>query len=298
MKYYSIMTLTPSKLQYIRPDGIDDAIEILSSNDANIKVLGGGQSLIPLLKTRIVKVEKLVDIGNIESLNYIKSKSGEIRIGAATRISQLVESELIQKRIPALYDACVMIADPLVRNMGTVGGNISHADPGNDIPVVALALGATIVAVGKSGERVIGPEDFFKGPFETSLSYGEIVREIVFPDMQKNQGSSFTKVKKMSGDFSVATSASFVTTDEGGSIKTARIAVSSATPVPTRLMDMENYVTGKKINDAILDHVRKNVTNGLDIMEDQTIDPNFRKYCVSDSAMKSLEKAYGRAIGR
>lgn len=292
------MTLTPSKLQYIRPESLEDALNILSREDENLKVLGGGQSLIPLLKTRIVNINKVLDIGNLDALNYIKSGEKETVIGATTRISQIAESEAVKKKVLALHEACNQIADPLVRNMGTIGGNISHADPGNDIPVVVTALDATIVTVGKGGERRVKAEDFFKGPFETSLMPGEIVKEIAFPNSGIRQGSSFIKIRKMSGDFSVSTSASFVSIHEDGAVSSARIAVSSATPVPVRIREMEKYVAGKKIDDDVLQHVREHATDHIEIMEEQTISSDFRKYCTSDAAVKSLERAYAVALGR
>ncbi len=292
------MALTPPKFDYIRPDSVDKAIELLSDNMGNAKLLGGGQSLIPLLKTRILTLEKLIDIGNMASLNHIGRRDSGFSIGSTTRINQLEGSQLVREELKMLHEASEQIADPLVRNMGTAGGNVSHADPGNDLPVVMLAYGASFTLQGKTGERRIKADDYFVGPFETAAKENEVMTEILIPSPVKGEGSSFMKVKRTSGDFSVATSSSRIRVGEDLRITDARIVVGSATPAPSRLKSIEEMLVDRRIDAATLTEIRKLATEGLDIMDDATVSRDYRLFSVSNAVARSVEVSYGRATGR
>src|SRR5438445_75175 len=173
--------MIPAGFDYHAPSTLSEAVALLSRYGEGAKVLSGGQSLLPLLKLRLGHAEHLVDIGRIPGLEYVKEEGGVLRIGGRTRESALEQSELIRSRYPILYDTVRVIADPLVRNLATVGGNLAHGDPGNDHPATMLALGAQVVATGPSGERVIPIDKFFLGLFTTALQPDEILTEIRIP---------------------------------------------------------------------------------------------------------------------
>ena len=170
--------MIPAAFDYHAPSTLAEAVALLTKFGDGAKVLSGGQSLLPLLKLRLGQASHLVDIGRIPGLEYIKEEGGMLRIGGRTRESALERSELIRKRYPILLDTVLVIADPLVRNMATVGGNLAHGDPGNDHPATMLVLGAQVVATGPKGERVIPIDKFFLGLFSTALEPEEIVTEI------------------------------------------------------------------------------------------------------------------------
>ncbi len=292
------MALTPAKFDYIRPGSVEEAIDILLDNEGTAKLLGGGQSLIPLLKTRIVSFEKLVDIGNLPSLNHMNRSNGTFSIGSTTRVSQIEMSPEVEKHFKMLHEASKQIADPLVRNMGTVGGNVAHADPGNDLPAVMVAYDGTFTLQGKGGTRQVKAEDFFLGPFETGAEENEVLTALNIPASSDHEGSAFMKVKKMSGDFSVASSAARIRVSDDLRITDARVVVSSATPMPTRLNEIEELLIDSRIDDSTLKQIRKEATKGLEIMQDQTIPESYRNFAVSSSVAKAVDNAYTRAVGR
>src|SRR5712671_2169765 len=162
--------MIPQSFEYFRPQSISEAIALLQEHGEGAKILSGGQSLIPMMKIRLARPEYLIDINRLANLQYIKEEGGFLKIGGLTREADLEISSLIRSKYPIILDTAAMIADPQVRNMATVGGNLAHGDPANDHPATMLALGAEVVAVGPRGERRIPITSFFTGPFETALS--------------------------------------------------------------------------------------------------------------------------------
>ncbi len=181
---------------YHAPGSITEATALLAKLGEEAKVLSGGQSLIPLMKLRLASPRHLVDINGIPGLAFIREADGFLRIGALTRESELEESDLIRTRYPLLHDTCKVIADPLVRNLATLGGNLAHGDPANDHPATMLALGAEVVAAGPKGERRIPITSFFTGPFATALKPDEILVEIRVPIPQARSGGAYLKLER------------------------------------------------------------------------------------------------------
>src|SRR2546429_7933600 len=189
---------------YHAPGSITEATALLAKLGEDAKILSGGQSLIPLMKLRLASPTHLVDINGIPGLSGIREDDGFLRIGALTRESELEESELVRTRYPLLHDTSKVIADPLVRNLATVGGNLAHGDPANDHPATMLALGAEVVAVGAKGERRLPIASFFTGPFATSLKPDEILVEIRVPMPPARSGGAYLKLERKVGEFATA----------------------------------------------------------------------------------------------
>src|SRR5881296_3742154 len=187
--------MIPSAFDYHAPASIPEAIALLTRFGDSAKVISGGQSLLPLLKLRLGTAEHLVDIGRIAGLEYVREEGGFLRIGGRTRESVLERSEIVQARYPILLDTARVIADPLVRNRATVGGNLAHGDPANDHPATMLALRAEVVAVGPKGERRVRITSFFTGPFETALAGDEILTEIRIPVPPPFSGGAYVKLE-------------------------------------------------------------------------------------------------------
>lgn len=241
--------MIPAPFDYHAPQTLDEALALLQSHGAEsgeAKVLSGGQSLLPLLKLRLGATGHLVDIGRIPGLEYLKEEDGVLKIGGRTRESALEHSELIRTKYPLLAETAAVIADPLVRNLATVGGNLAHGDPANDHPATMLALRVEIVATGPKGSRTIPIDEFFLGLFSTALAPDEILTEIRVPAPSAKSGGSYVKLERKVGDFATAASAVQLTLAADGTIAKIGIALTNAGPTPLRAADAESFLTGQQ----------------------------------------------------
>jgi carbon-monoxide dehydrogenase medium subunit len=238
--------MIPAAFDYQSPATLDEALALLARHGDNAKILAGGQSLLPMLKLRLAEIGVLVDIGRVPGLEYIKEEGGSLRIGAGTRESALERSELIRSKYPILRDTAEVIADPLVRNRATVGGNLAHGDPANDHPATMLALGATVVARGPKGERTIPIETFFTGIFSTALAPDEILTEIRIPVPLPKSGGAYRKLERKVGDFATAAAAVQLTLGGGGEIAEVGIGLTGMGDVAIKAIDAESYLKGKQ----------------------------------------------------
>ena len=243
--------MIPGAFDYHSPTTLEEAIQLLATHGDDAKILAGGQSLIPAMRFRLAQPEVLVDIGRIDGLDYIREEGGFLVIGGMTRESALEESEAVQSRYPLLADTAKMIADPLVRNLATVGGNLAHADPANDHPATMLAYGAEVVAVGPSGTRVIAIDDFFVDLFENSMTAEEILTEVRVPTPGPGSGGAYVKVERKVGDYATAAVAVQLTL-EGGTIQAIRIGLTNVNAVPMRATDAEAEVLGRSPDSGVL----------------------------------------------
>ncbi len=238
--------MIPSAFDYHAPDTLEEAIALLQQHGEEAKVLSGGQSLLPLLKLRLGFSTQLVDIGRVPGLAYIKEEAGVLKIGGATLEAALERSDLIKSKYPILHDTAIVIADPLVRNRATVGGNLAHGDPANDHPATMLALGAEVVATGSKGERTIPIDEFFTGLFTTALSQDEILTEIRIPVPPAKSGGAYMKLERKVGDFATAAAAAQVTLGNGGEIERVGIGLTAVGPTPIKAKEAEGFLQGKK----------------------------------------------------
>jgi carbon-monoxide dehydrogenase medium subunit len=244
--------MIPASFDYHSPQTLDEALALLQGHSDDAKVLSGGMSLLPLLKLRLGSAGHLVDIGRIPGLEYIKEEGGFLKIGGRTRESTLEHSQLIQTRYPLLAETAAVIADPLVRNLATVGGNLAHGDPANDHPATMLALRAEVVATGPNGTRTIPIDQFFLGLFSTALGTDEILTEIRIPVPPAHSGGSYVKLERKVGDFATAATAVQLTLGAGGEITSVGIGLTNAGPTPLRASDAEQFLTGKQPSDEVI----------------------------------------------
>src|SRR6476646_2991196 len=230
--------MIPGPFDYHSPKTLSEAIGLLSQYGDDAKVLSGGQSLLPLLKLRLGAAGHLVDIGRIPGLEYIKEDGGFLKIGGRTKEAAVEASELVHKKYPILADTAAVIADPLVRNLATVGGNLAHGDPANDHPATMLALGAEVVATGPKGERTIPIGQFFTGLFTTALEPTEVLTEIRIPAPPPGSGGAYVKLERKVGDFATAGAAAFLVI-KGGVIDRAGIGLTNVGPTPIKVTAAE-----------------------------------------------------------
>lgn len=244
--------MIPGEFNYHSPSTLQEAVALLAEHGDGAKLLAGGQSLIPAMRFRLAMPETLIDLNNITDLGYIREESGYLAIGAMTRESALEESAVIQNRYALLADAAEVIADPVVRNMATVGGNIAHADPANDHPAVMLAYGATVVAQGPNGRRTIPIDDFFVDLFENALAENEILTEIRIPTPTANSGEAYIKMERKVGDYAISAAAVQLTLD-GNICTAARIGLTNVSPVPMRATNAEQALIGQTLTDEVIE---------------------------------------------
>ena len=216
---------TPAPFEYERATSVDGAIEALGRLGPQARIVAGGHSLLPMMKLRLANPEHLIDINELTELSYIREQDGEIRIGALTRHVDLLESELLAEHFPVFADAERVIADPVVRNRGTIGGSLCQADAAEDLSAVCTATKARVVIRGADGERVVGMEDFHVGPYMTAVGAGEILTEVRLA-LRPGTGSAHEKVERRAGDWAIAAASAAVWID-GGRITDVGIALSA-----------------------------------------------------------------------
>jgi carbon-monoxide dehydrogenase medium subunit len=244
--------MIPAPFDYHRPGTLEEAIGLLSRYGGEAKVLSGGMSLLPALKLRLGSFPHLVDIGRIPGLEYVKEAGGMVCIGAGTRQRVLERSEIIRSRYGALADALPLIADPLVRNRATLGGNLANGDPANDGPALAIALGAELVARGPNGERSIPANRFYKDLFTTALEPDEILVEVRVPVPPPRTGSAYRKLKRKTGDFAAAAVAVQVSVDPSGEVHRAAIALTNAGPIPIEAVAAARHLVEKTPDEEVI----------------------------------------------
>ncbi len=244
--------MIPPAFDYHAPTSIDEAIALLGKHGDDAKILSGGQSLIPMMKLRLAAPAHVVDINRIPGLATLKEADGHLTIGALVRESDLEESETIRARYPLLHDASRHIADPLVRNLATVCGNLAHGDPANDHPAVMLALGAVAVARGPRGRREIPATDFFTGVFATALRPDEVLVEIKVPVPPPRSGGAYLKLERKVGDFATAGVAVQLTLGADGACARVGIGLTNVGLTPIKAAKAEAALTGKRPDEAAL----------------------------------------------
>ena len=289
--------MIPASFDYHSPKTLSEAIDLLGRYPDEAKVLSGGQSLLPLLKLRLGSAGHLVDIGRIQGLEYIREEGGFLKIGGRTREAALEASDLVRAKYPILADTAAVIADPLVRNMATVGGNLAHGDPANDHPATMLALGAEVVATGPKGERTIPIDKFFTGLFSTALSPGEILTEIRIPVPPARSGGAYMKLERKVGDFATAAAAVQVTLGKGGEIGRAGIGLTNAGPTPVRATAAEQFLKGKKGDAATIAEASRLAAQAASPSADRRGAVLYKKEMARVLTARALAKAIARAQG-
>jgi carbon-monoxide dehydrogenase medium subunit len=287
--------MIPGAFDYVAPGTLPEAIALLQQHGEDAKILAGGHSLIPLMKLRLAQPAYLIDINKIAGLAYIKEVGNELRIGALTRESELDSSELIQNRYLLLADTARVIADPLVRNLATVGGNLAHADPANDHPATMLAYGASIVAVGPGGERVIPIADFFTGLFATALAPDEILSEIRIPTPPARSGGAYIKLERKVGDYATAAVAAQVTLDTAGACQYVGIGLTAVDSIPVKATRAEDALRGQPLSDEAIRAAAQIASEDCDPTADLRGSVEYKRAMVKTLTRRALTKARERA---
>jgi len=239
----------PGSFAYHRPTSVNDAIRLLADFGEEARPLAGGHSLIPMMKLRLATPEHLVDLAGIADLKGIRTEGGDIVIGAMVTQHEIVGSDLLAAKIPILREASLLVADPQVRYVGTLGGNVANGDPGNDMPAVMMCLGAGYGVVGSSGERTIPAREFYQGAYLTALKPSEILTNIRIPVPAAGHGFAYEKLKRKIGDYATA-AAAVVVTMSGGTVATCSIGLTNVADTPLWAEEAARIVTGSTLDAA------------------------------------------------
>ncbi len=287
--------MIPPSFDYHVPDSVNDAIGMLQKYGSEAKILSGGMSLIPLMKLRLAEPAHLIDINRISGLDYIKESDGFLEIGALAREVDLEKSELVRSKYPLLLDTTLVIADPLVRNRATIGGNLAHGDPANDHPATMLALEAEIVVVGSQGERKIPVTSFFTDLFTTALSSGEILTEIRIPIPPPGSGGAYFKLERKVGDFATAGVAAQLTVGKDDVCERAGIGLTNVGLTPVKARRAEEALRGKKIDGESIKRVAQLAAQESEPTADLRGSQEYKRDLVRVLAIRALDRALERS---
>lgn len=288
--------MIPGAFDYHSPRSLDEALSLLQQHAGDAKILAGGQSLIPAMRFRLAMPSILIDINRLDDLRYVEERGDHLAIGAMTREHALEDSPVVRSSYSLLHDTALVIADPLVRNQATVGGNIAHADPANDHPATMLAYDATVVAKGPKGERTILIDDFFTGLFENAMGEDEILTEIRIPKPAANSGGAYTKFERKVGDYAISAAAVQLRLD-GGTVAAARIGLTNVSAVPMRAKAAEAELVGKSVSDAVIEAAGKAAAAECDPSPDLRGGVDYKRDITRVMVKRSIQQAVARAKG-
>jgi carbon-monoxide dehydrogenase medium subunit len=289
----------PRSFDYFAPKSLLEALELLKKGDSQVKILAGGQSLIPALKTRdsllISSLKSVLDITGIKELNYIRKEREVYKIGALTTVGTLENDLEISNSLPILKETASEIADPLVRNLGTVGGNLCYGDPVNDLPAPMIALNASVILTSLKGNRKVNVEQLYMGSHKTLVKADEILTEIQIPLPTDRCGCAYRKVKKGSGGFTIAGVAANISIEDDNSVSACRLALTGVGPKSLRPLKAEQAFVGKRLESPVLDDVAKSAVESSQPISDLYASADYRRKILGILVKDALELAYRRA---
>ncbi len=284
--------MIPAAFDYFAPTSLQEALNLLASHKEDAKVIAGGQSLVPLMKLRLARPKVLIDLSRICGLNSITERGDSIIIGALTTHAQLESSDLLKRRCPLLPQTATTIGDVQVRNQGTIGGSLAHADPAGDLPAAIMALGAGIKAVSARGERWIKAEDFFLGLLTTAIEPDEILTEVKVPVFNKLK-TAYLKAARRAAGFAVAGIAVCLDRDQNGICGDIAIGVTGVTDKAYRAHKVEQNLRGTKLELKLLEEAASQVTDGIDVNEDINGSKEYRSHLACVYTVRAILAAKG-----
>lgn len=287
--------MIPGEFDYVKAGSVQEAISLLQQHGDNAKVLAGGHSLIPMLKLRLANPGVLVDISGIAGLKGVTTGSDKVTIGALTTHAEIEYNSDLKGSFPILAEAATVIGDPMVRNRGTFGGSLAHADPAGDWPAVALALGAQLNVTGPDGDRTIAVDDFFVDLLTSALEPGELLTSIDLPVSSGKTGMSYQKFSHPASGYAVVGAAAVVTLDDAGNCASARIAVTGAGPKAVRLTAMEDALVGQAITEESAAAAAEGATDDMDLLGDIYASEEYRAHLTKVFAKRAVIAAAGNA---
>ena len=285
---------TPAPFAYERATSVEGAIAALGRLGSEARIIAGGHSLLPMMKLRLANPEHLIDINDLHELAYIRDEGAELRIGALTRHVDLLKSELLAARYPVFRDAEQVIADPVVRNRGTIGGSLCQADAAEDLSAVCTAAKGRAVIRGAQGERVVGLDEFHIGPYMTAVGDGEMLTEVRLP-LRPGAGSAHEKVERRAGDWAIAAASAVVWMD-GGTIADAGLALSAVGPTTVHVSRAEELLRGKAPSDELFEQAGEIASEDCAPLPDGRGPVDYKRHLAGVLTKRALRRAAARAL--
>jgi carbon-monoxide dehydrogenase medium subunit len=285
---------TPAPFEYERATSLEGAIASLKRYGGDARVIAGGHSLLPMMKLRLAQPERLIDINDLHELSYIREAGDEVRIGALTRHAELLRSDTLARYFPIFADAEQVIADPVVRNRGTIGGSLCQADAAEDLSAVCSALGARVVIHGAQGERVVEMKDFHLGPYMTAVGDGELLTEVRLA-LRSGAGSAHEKVERRAGDWAIAAASAAVWVD-GGRIAEGRVALSAVGPTTVELDRAAELLRGAAPSDELFSQVAEIASADCAPTADGRGPVDYKRHLAGVLSQRALRRAAARAL--
>ena len=285
---------TPAPFEYERATSIEGAIASLRRLGSEARIIAGGHSLLPMMKLRLANPEHLIDINDLDELSYIREEEGEIRIGALTRHVQLLKSDLLAGHYPLFRDAEEVIADPVVRNRGTIGGSLCQADAAEDLSSVCSAVKAGVVIRGAQGARVVGMDEFHVGPYMTAVADGELLTEVRVP-LRPGAGSAHEKVERRAGDWAIAAASAALWID-GGTIVEAGVALSAVGPTTIHLSRAEELLRGSSPSEELFAQAGEIASADCSPQPDGRGPVDYKRHLAGVLTKRALRRATARAL--
>jgi aerobic carbon-monoxide dehydrogenase medium subunit len=287
----------PAAFEYHRPASVQEAVALLEQSGGDAKVLAGGHSLLPLLKLRLAEPKALIDIGRLPGMTGVQLQGGDLVIGSLTTHATIATSEEVKQAAPLLAEAANVIGDQQVRNRGTIGGSLAHADPAGDFPAVILALEAQIKAVGPSGERTIAAADFFVDMLTSALGESEILTEIRIPALPIGAGTAYLKMDHPASHYALCGVAAIVQLGASGTVEQVRVGVTGVGPTAYRATGVENALRGQSASAESVEQAAQHAADGVDALGDIHASTEYRSHLARVFARRALNEAIARAHG-
>ena len=284
--------MIPSNFEYHKPDTINGIIHLLEENGDDARVIAGGHSLIPVMKQRLTDISHLIDLGGVPELKGIKIEGENVSIGAMTTQHELIQNEVLAKTVPLIREASLQIADPQVRYLGTIGGNVANGDPANDMPGLMQTLDATYHLVGLDGERTVKARDFYEAAYFTAREDDEILTTISF--VSKNCGYAYEKQKRKIGDYATAAAGVLISIDEG-KCSSASIALTNLSDTPVYCEGAVNCLLGNVLDEPVINNAVKAAVDASDPVADVRGPVEFKKHLAGIMVKKAINSAIARA---
>jgi carbon-monoxide dehydrogenase medium subunit len=285
----------PASFGYVAARSVEEALELVAKHGEDGKLLAGGHSLIPAMKLRLQSPRTLIDLGTVPGLRGVRQDTAELVIGALTVHADVAASELVRKHLPGLAEAASVIGDVQVRNRGTIGGSVAHADPAADLPVILTALDATFVAQSSTGTRTIGVDDFFTDFYTTALNTNEILTEIRIPIPSSGTGTAYAKLPHPASGYVVVSAAVLITRHASGTCTSARIAIGGLGSGPLRAIPAEMELQGKPLTSQVIAAAAAKAAEETDPVEDAYASTEYKQHVATVYARKAIEAAVDRA---
>ena len=287
--------MIPANFTYHRANSLQEAISLAESLGEEAKFMSGGHSLLPMMKLRFATPEHIIDISKIEGLSFIKEEGDLLKIGGLTTQTELEHSALIKTKYPIFSDAIKLTADPSVRNVGTIGGNIAHGDAANDQPALMLAMRATVIAEGPDGKKSIPIDEFFHGFYMTALEPADVLVEIHVPKAKKHSGGAYYKMERKVGDYATAGVAVYLELDDDGVCRQVGIGLTNVSAVPMRVARAEDLLRGKAITSDLIEQAGAMAAEDCEPTSDLRGSEAYKRSLVHTLTKRMLNKALERA---